>query len=545
MGRARRDPRAAAPPPAVELPAVGLPGVREQLRAIAADLAAGLHCLWLMTDGAVESGLADELYRAALDGEPVRIDIPAPAPAAPEPDLVPGEPEPGLVPGEPEPVLPWVYGDELPYLDLPDSGFDLDLGWPTAERPPRIPAPRRTTGARHDPRSLLARLGKELSVGPDEAVAALVEQKSLRRPLVGVRAWTEADAEAGTAEQGRTSGPGPRGAAVARLFRSLSAAVKAAGLPPGERPRLLVVARLRDLPESLPDELRLGSGDSTVHWWWGALGRLDTATAIAPLLDHRPAGARREPDLSARRIRRAVRAETVVEVCGPDLALARRLVLEWDGMQDTLAGALELCLAAEPRPGPGERPRLHRVGALTRPSPELRQAWARDAVVSWEGRLRLHVAAWHPAATGGPAAQQEGVARTGGADRETRTLLTALVSQAQQRVLMPWIEEARQRVATRALGRLNRPAAVVLSEYADRRTAHRDDPPERAFLELQVGELLRAHNDGVLALPQEDARLLRLLVKARNALAHRSVVYDHTLDELCAALSRADLHGEP
>ncbi|WP_371636742.1 hypothetical protein OG988_29510 [Streptomyces zaomyceticus] len=527
-----------------------LPGVRAQLRGVAADLAAGLNCLWLVTDAMVESGLADELYRGALSAAPVRVDVPPPAPAHPHMT----EPEPGPGAGEsggwadtggwadiggwadgdgPAHIGGWADADELPFLDLPDDGFDLDLGWSLDGRPPRVPAPRKEpTGPRHDPHGLLARLGKELSVDADEAVARLVAPGRDRRPVVGIRAWTETEA-LGAPPGASTNAP--PGAPVERLFRSLAAAVKDAGLPPAERPRLLVVARLRDLPESLPDELRHGLGDTAVHWWWGALGRLDTATAIAPVLDHAPGTSGRDrhrhSDPLAERIRRAVRSETVVEVCGPDLELARLLALDWDGAQHTLGAALGRCLARSTGPVPADCPPLRRIGALLRPGAELRQAWARGAVVSWEGRLRAHVGAWHPAAPAAPA--------TG----EAEDRLTALVSQAQQRVLTPWIEEARQRLAVRALGHLNRPVATLVAGYSARPPAYLGRDPERAFLELQVGELLRAHIGGALALPARDAALLRLLVDARNVLAHRSVLYDRTLEELCAELSQADLRA--
>lgn len=288
-------------------------------------------------------------------------------------------------------------------------------------------------------------------------MARLVAPGRDRRPVVGIRAWTETEA-LGAPPGASTNAP--PGAPVERLFRSLAAAVKDAGLPPAERPRLLVVARLRDLPESLPDELRHGLGDTAVHWWWGALGRLDTATAIAPVLDHAPGTSGRDrhrhSDPLAERIRRAVRSETVVEVCGPDLELARLLALDWDGAQHTLGAALGRCLARSTGPVPADCPPLRRIGALLRPGAELRQAWARGAVVSWEGRLRAHVGAWHPAAPAAPA--------TG----EAEDRLTALVSQAQQRVLTPWIEEARQRLAVRALGHLNRPVATLVAGYSAR-----------------------------------------------------------------------------
>ncbi|MFI9116936.1 hypothetical protein [Streptomyces venezuelae] len=579
------------------VPPGDLPGVRAQLRGVTADLAAGRNCLWLVTDAMVESGLADELYRGALFGTPVRVDVPPPpSPRArgPEPEREPatgdgdgwaagdggaradgdagawadGEGD-GWATGEGDgwaagdggaradgdggawadgegdgwadgDAGAWADGDDLPYLDLSDDGFDLDLGWSLDARAPRVPAPRtEQPGPRHDPHGLLARLAKELSVDADEAVATLVDPGRGRRPVVGIRAWTEPDDHDGGTSPGPGTGPGTgtraRGAAVERLFRLLAAAVKDAGLPPGERPRLLVVARLRDLPEPLPDELRHGLGDTAVHWWWGALGRLDTATAVAPILDHGPDTSGRDRDPLAERIRRAVRSETVVEICGPDLELARLLALEWDGAQHTLGAAVGRCLAAAPAPVPSACPPLRRIGALLRPGPELRQAWAAGAVVSWEGRLRAHVGVWHPAAPAdGPQPAPDG---------DVRARLTALVSQAQQRVLAPWIEEARQRLAVRALGHLNRPVATLVADYADRPPAYLGGDPERAFLELQVGELLRAHVSGALALPPRDAALLRLLVTTRNVLAHRSVLYDRTLDELCAELSQADLRA--
>ncbi|QES05397.1 hypothetical protein DEJ44_07055 [Streptomyces venezuelae] len=581
------------------VPPGDLPGVRAQLRGVTADLAAGRNCLWLVTDAMVESGLADELYRGALFGTPVRVDVPPPpSPRArgPEPEREPATGEgdgwaagdggaradgdggawadgegDGWETGEGDgwaagdggaradgeggawadgegdgwadgDAGAWADGDDLPYLDLSDDGFDLDLGWSLDARAPRVPAPRtEQAGPRHDPHGLLARLAKELSVDADEAVATLVDPGRGRRPVVGVRAWTEPDDHDGGTSPGPGPGTGPgtgtraRGAAVERLFRLLAAAVKDAGLPPGERPRLLVVARLRDLPEPLPDELRHGLGDTAVHWWWGALGRLDTATAVAPILDHGPDTSGRDRDPLAERIRRAVRSETVVEICGPDLELARLLALEWDGAQHTLGAAVGRCLAAAPAPVPSACPPLRRIGALLRPGAELRQAWAAGAVVSWEGRLRAHVGVWHPAAPAdGPQPAPDG---------DVRARLTALVSQAQQRVLAPWIEEARQRLAVRALGHLNRPVATLVADYADRPPAYLGGDPERAFLELQVGELLRAHVSGALALPPRDAALLRLLVTTRNVLAHRSVLYDRTLDELCGELSQADLRA--
>lgn len=232
------------------VPPGDLPGVRAQLRGVTADLAAGRNCLWLVTDAMVESGLADELYRGALFGTPVRVDVPPPpSPRArgPEPKREPATGEgagwatgdggaradgdagvwaggdggawadgegDGWAAGEGDgwadgDAGAWADGDDLPYLDLPDDGFDLDLGWSLDARAPRVPAPRtEQPGPRHDPHGLLARLAKELSVDADEAVATLVDPGRGRRPVVGVRAWTEPDDHDGGTSPGPGTGPG-------------------------------------------------------------------------------------------------------------------------------------------------------------------------------------------------------------------------------------------------------------------------------------------------------------------------------------------------
>lgn len=94
-----------------------LPGVRRQIGRIAADLAAGLHCLWLLPDDLVEGGYAEELHRVALCTSPDRLDVPAPSelgtPATPLPEFAP------------EPTG-WAL-DDLPLLEDYDDGFDI--GW--------------------------------------------------------------------------------------------------------------------------------------------------------------------------------------------------------------------------------------------------------------------------------------------------------------------------------------------------------------------------------------------------------------------------------
>lgn len=489
-----------------------LPGVRGRLGAVASDLAAGLNCVWLVPDRLVADGRADVLYREALYAVPARrIDVPAPA----TPVRVAAEAAPDRAPAH----VPAAPG-ELSYLDGYDDGFDLDPGpvregarggGPRGQADPfrsPLPGPRAPQAADPDPTGLWARLAKELSVGADDVLSHLTGPAHVRRPVIGVRAWHE---------------PGD-GRPVERLVRSLTVAVRDAGLGPEDRPLLLLAARLGDLPPGLADEWERDSAYTAVHWWWGALGRLDTTMTVAPYGHGASGPARREGNGVRSRILGALRTETVVEVSGPDLDLARELAAAWDGRSHTLADALRAALAAVPSPGAADcPPDPPRTAAARRPEARIRDAWASGAVSAWEGRLRVHPGVWHRGVTG--------------------VRLRALVSQAQQRVLVPWIEEARGRLAGRAIAHLTRPVATVVAEYLFRPPGYLRHSPEPAFLELEVGPMLAAHNAGALRLPAEEIPLLKVLVKARNVLAHRDVLDDTVLDTLCDELAKADRRG--
>ncbi|MFE5094071.1 hypothetical protein ACFRCI_27915 [Streptomyces sp. NPDC056638] len=497
-----------------------LPGARSRLRSVAADLAAGLNCLWLLPDRLVDNGEAEELYQGALLGVPNRIDVPRPELTG----FAEGDQSVSRAGDEwqDEADSTWEdwpgAADQLPFLDSYDDGFDL--GWGNERwSAPIPPARRKTSRMTWEEQDLSARIAKELSVAPGEVISRLTApEDGVGRIVVGVRAWAEP--ETGSA----------RGTGVERLYRSLTTAVRAVGLPPEERPRLLVAARLSDLPAGLPDELQLDLAVTAVHWWWGALGRLDTATAIAPHLDHSDGAPGYDRDPLRERILRELRAETVIEICGPDIELAQRLAAEWDGAQRSLDTTLAECLIGGAAPTPLNRLSLPaQIGARNRPGPGIREAWANGAVVSWEGRLRLHPRVWFPSDA------------TSASSLDTRARISSLLSQAQQRVLLPWIEEARRQLAVRALDHLNRPVTSIVATYQKRRIGYLGGRSEHAFLELQVGELLGAHIEGAITLPEGDTRLLRLLVRSRNRLSHRAILYDSALAELCTELSGADV----
>ncbi|WP_405654595.1 hypothetical protein [Streptomyces sp. RK9] len=479
-----------------------LPGVRDQLERIGADLALGRSCLWLMPDELVAHGIAGELHRMVLDRCPERIDVPEPTTATEQP------------PKTFETSWPPYAAGDVPLLDGFDDGFDIGWDFPRAcADAPRSP---RDTG----PSELMSRLAKELSVDPGRTVDELTDPVAQWRPVIGIRAW---------AEPGSAQGPGgreaDRGQDIARLVRALGAAAKDVGLPPEKRPRVMVTSRLQDLPSLLPDELELELATSAVHWWWGTMGRLDTATLLAGLRGSLIPGPSRTSGAALRtRVLRAVREEVVGELSGPDIGLAMELLGRWDGSDRTLDESLRACLVALRRDLGSDCPAIRSgAGVQHKPPSALRQAWADGIVQSWEGRPRVHPAVWH---------------RDGGSGRPDQ--LNILVSQAQARVLMPWLEDARRRLAEVALAYVNRPVKELVELHMRNRLPDYRTRPERTFRCAEPGDLLRACNEEHVRLPSEERRLLRSLVAARNALSHREALSDSALGELCERLAEAD-----
>lgn len=473
-----------------------LPGVRGQIERIASDLAAGRNCVWLLPDELVVRGYAEDLHGAVLARVPEHVRLP----------------EPGSVRQEPvtDEWVPPVYVADVPLLDGFDDGFDI--GWD-------LPAPRRETPpalSGGGPSELVTRLAKELSVDPERVVDELTDPAAHWRPVIGIRAWTEPETrQAHSAERGHD---------IARLVRALGAAGKDAGLPPEQRPRAMVTGRLRDLPPQLPDELELELATTSVHWWWGTVGRLDSATLLTGLDGpdrHRTA---QGGTVLRTRVLGALRAEVVGELCGADLALAVELFDCWDGSDDSLDDCLRECLAARTTAA-GESPSSRSgAGLRHKPPSALREAWARGVVQTWEGRPRLHPAVWHT---------------DGGEGRPDQ--FRVLVSQAQARVLMPWLEEARQRLVELALSYANRPVAELVQSYVRTRLKDHTVRPERTFLCAEASELERACLRGHISLPMDERLLLATVVKARNVLSHRTVLPDDLFEDLCARLAAADV----
>lgn len=331
-----------------------------------------------------------------------------------------------------------------------------------------------------------------------EAVTHLATAAVDPHPVVMVQAWCE-----------------PHPEETGRLLRQFAAAVKEAGLPPDRRTRLLVAARPSDLPDTFVDSV--DTAFTTVQWWWGAVGRLDTAIVVdeARAVTTAPP---RGPGALRQRILDSLRAETVAEVSGPDLRLADALTRRWDGRLSGLANTIKDCADhCHPRCDEGTSPpRRQGVGlpetVADRPMSRLRPAWSTGAVDSWDGRLRFHPCQWL------------------GDD----AMLRSLMWQAQNRVLLPLIDEARSVVAS------GLPAAAV---HGAKHLAARYAPHEapgtavRRLAEMELGEIWAAVHRGDVRMSRRDKDRLGTLRYARNCLAHRTPLSDDDLHRVCRALT--------
>ena len=311
--------------------------------------------------------------------------------------------------------------------------------------------------------------------------------------------------------------------AAADLLRRLVATGKEAGLPPARGPRALVVACTEDIPAGLPGQL--AREDVAVHWWWGAVGRLDTATVVA--LSRPPL----HSDVDRRHLLEAVTQATVTEICGPFLDVAAALAARWtDGRLETLPDALgEVMAVAElPFPAGAVPPRRAETAGdpgraeATRnpgrhPDESLLAAWNAGAVESWDGRLRSHPYQ----------------------DLDHGHVVAARVWLAQNHVLLPLLDDARERFAAT----VRRRARVPLPRLAEEYGPHRDtdapaEPPARIIDTLELGAMWAAHCDFAIALTPAERHHLRVLRDTRNLLAHRTPLDGDHLHRLVKELCR-------
>ncbi|MFE2104912.1 hypothetical protein ACFXAF_03405 [Kitasatospora sp. NPDC059463] len=492
-----------------------LPGARRHCAGVLADLRAGLSCVWLFPDAEVESDRADRAVAEVVHGLDDAVEVPGketahrPVPVGAAPEVRGFWEQPGGGGGAA------VHGSE-DALEIDDGfggwdpfGVSGNGGFPGAGGPSlaaaadaRFPGGRVGDGGDGDGRDggdgdIAARLARSLGLDGD-LVAELTGAAERRTPVLVVRAWTEADPHA-----------------VSRLVRRFQAAVKEAGLRPGDRPRLLVASRLQDLEADT-----VGLLDGTVsrpHWWWGVWSHLDTATVVADAMPRAGFGQAHSRMTPTKLIRHALRRETVVQTAGPDLGLAVELGRVWSGRVGELASALHACRSVDAAVAQGSQGR-GAPGAAYAPLPEsgLREAWSAGLVDSWEGQVRHS-----PRSGGWP---------TGGPE------LDKLVWQAQNRILLPLIDDARlgfveilPQIAVRGVTRLV--DTYVRQSLREARGAAADPAS------MELGELYAAAVHRDIALTEEQFGRLRTLRRARNKLAHRTPLDDTLLQDLLEALS--------
>ncbi|GGT24623.1 hypothetical protein GCM10010286_57510 [Streptomyces toxytricini] len=368
--------------------------------------------------------------------------------------------------------------------------------------------------------------GSGPAAGVDGLLHRLTDGSAAASRVIVVRGWYE-----------------PAPAAAPELLRRLAAAVKAAGLPPERRPRLLVLAGPSGLAAELPEQV--AREDVAVHWWWGVHGRLDTATVVAMA---RPPAAGRA---ARHQLLEAVAQATVVEVCGPFLDLAERLAAEWDGRPDTLPPQLYRLLCDDGLlPGAADADDAARtVPAARRPAPgaalpapvgALREDWDGGLADRWDGRLRH----WPGTAAGRD--PRTGEAGTPEWDWEWERGVRTRIWLAQNTALLPLLDEAREAFTEVIRSRSRLPLPDLAARYGPRRDGVPGPRPgttgapgsAAALAGMELGDMWRAYLQGDTRLSQPEADRLRTLWRSRNSLSHREALDSNRLEHLADHLTR-------
>ncbi|MFI9812133.1 hypothetical protein [Saccharothrix variisporea] len=446
-------------------PLESLPGPAGHLRAIADDLDGGWSCVWLVPDSLVGSGDADNLL-GVLESRADAVRVPAPQArrkrrTTPQPSAAP-------VPSADTPA--WARAT----LGV----FDWEA---PRETPPETGVESTSTVAQ---RLWTACAGAEEP--PGDPIGELAARGHLRGQVVVLCAWEEHDPDD-----------------VGALLTRLPAFAKERGLPPGERPRLLLAARTSDVPFRLLDHV--DAVTTRVHWWWGTCGRLDTAVVAATT--RRP-GVRRADRGSI--VRELVADEVLVEVAGPDLALAAFLAAGWDGSLAALPAHLEAFTHEVDVDMP--RDLRHVRGNPERPPAELRPVWDAGLVDYWDGQLRIS-----PVANGSTPSSAN---------------LASLVWRGQNRALTTIVDGHRARLEARVRSRAS---LAVLDEMSRGTAPPGQDTGERTILEL--GAMAWAVQTSRVRLSAAERELLFRLRDVRNALAHLRPLDDGELIRLAEVLS--------
>ncbi|MFG3043847.1 hypothetical protein [Streptomyces sp. NPDC048202] len=317
-------------------------------------------------------------------------------------------------------------------------------------------------------------------------------------PTVVVRGWEEQSAE----EMGQ-------------LLRTAHATFREAGLSAERRPRFLFATRIKDLPNTV-----LGVGLShnhvTMHWWWRVWTRLDSEVLLA----WRP----RPSATAAQALLDRVTDAAVAEVCGPDVDRALVLRNMWRGSDvESLRRALAATLPDRDDDVDQTWPRRMSTAHAGTPSTEILDAWAAGSVDSWDGHVRPVLA--HRLL-----------------DPESNEL-RILVCHAQNRVLLPLIEEARISLIELVPGLLRKEIELdYFREQARSGYRARNRLPAAPLAELEIGDLARAARLLVLSTDRQDR--LKTLSRSRNQLSHLQPLSQEELVAVTEALTTDWVAGD-
>ncbi|MFI5796574.1 hypothetical protein [Streptomyces sp. NPDC051677] len=310
-------------------------------------------------------------------------------------------------------------------------------------------------------------------------------------PTVVVRGWEEHSAE----EMGQ-------------LLRTAHATFREAGLPAERRPRFLFAARVRDLPSTIFG-VGLSHNHVTMHWWWRVWTRLDSEILLA----WRP----RPSATAAQALLDRVTDAVVAEVCGPDVDRALVLREAWKGGDvEFLRRALAATLPDQEDDVDQNWSRRMSTAHASTPSAEILDAWATGTVDSWDGHVRPVLA--HRLLD--PASNK----------------LRILVCHAQNRVLLPLIEEARTSLIELVPELLRKEIELDYFREQTRSDYHvRNRLPAAQLPELEIGDLARAAR--LLVLPTDQQDRLKTLSNARNHLSHLQPLSQEKLVAVTEALT--------
>lgn len=261
---------------------------------------------------------------------------------------------------------------------------------------------------------------------------------------------------------------------VPTLLERWPAQLKASGLGTEDRPRLVIGVTVAEVTPAMLD--RVDTGEVAVHWWWGAVDRLDTELCVAV---HEHAKYRDS-------LEKAVLAELVCwDVDSLDFLSSR-----WDGSTDTVVPLIAELRRLRDESGDAFTLASAFRAHQSRPPKESLEGWRRGRIERWGGAPRL-----------GPVDYSEA---------EIRRRLWV----AHSRILMPVVDDERAKYEEMF-------DSLATADLMDRNREKGGGLIEIGILkDLAVRKRVRVR-------PEDEEALCRLTT-LRNRLAHR----DPATDEL-------------